>query len=202
MGYLKGDLHFLNYIKKCFKTEQKEFIAELARPLLKFFAWSLSDNNGDAVNRMTWEIKERGVDCLTEDFVNGYKITYVRNMPISAILEIDALSEDFIQIVVSLGVKCGCYLLYDTSGQLAYVGKSIDVSSRVMSSIKDRVKFSDIFWCEIVLCNSVADISVVEAYLIAAHKPYLNRDQYTNEPITVGVTNIPGTIGPFQIFKD
>lgn len=200
MGYFKQETHFLNYVKKGFRDECVEFDGRLIIPLLKFYKWSNEYNKLDAVNRFTWDYKHR-ISTITAASLEEYKLTYVRDLPNYTGIDIDSFSDDFIKHVIEAGCVPGCYGLYDCSGAIAYVGKSVDLSSRVLTSLKNRDQFSEITDVAIIPCKSKADISILEAHLIASLKPYLNRDQMTDDFPTIELVNVPEMTHLIKIFK-
>ena len=201
MGYFKQETHFLNYIKKGFRDEGAEFDGRLTIPLLKFYKWSSQYNKLDAVNRFTWDYKHR-MSTISANGLEEYKTTYLRDLPNYSGIDLDSFSDDFIKYVIEAGCIPGCYALYDCSGAIAYVGKSIDLSSRVLTSLKNRDQFSNITDVAIIHCKAKADISILEAHLIASMKPYLNRDQMTDDLPTIELANVPEMTHLISIFKE
>lgn len=198
MRYFQSAGHFLNYIKKAFRDSAADFPGTLTVPILKFYEWSEKYNGGDAVNAFTWEYK--GVlHEITRGHFDSFKDEYSRRAPFE--LEIDAYSSTFIESVICGNRMVGCYILYDTSGKVAYVGKSINLPDRVFSSIKERSKHAELEYVRIIYANSSADISIIESWLIATEKPYLNKDQYSLENLTVGVSGIPEMSEPITIYR-
>lgn len=198
MGYFKSAAHFVNYVKKNFKIEGAEFPGEITVHLLKFYQWSEEYNKGDAVNQFTWKYKG-AISSISQKSIGEFRDEYLRDVP--RITGVDDFSETFISEVIGIGCVPGCYFLYDSNENLAYVGKSIDLSTRVWQSIKERSGFSELRYVCLIKAKSAADISIIEAWAIAAFKPYLNKDQYSNEPLTVSVANIPELGSKIQIFK-
>ena len=198
MGYFKSAAHFVNYVKKNFRMEGVEFPGALTVELLRFYQWSAEYNKGDAVNQLTWRCKG-AMSLLTPKGIGEFRDEYLRDIP--KITGVDDFSVEFIDNVIGIGCVPGCYFLFDSVGTLAYVGKSIDLSSRVWQSIKDRSEFSELTHVRLIKAESQADISVIEAWAIAQYKPYLNKDQYTKEPVTVTIQNVPQLGNPIKIFK-
>lgn len=76
----------------------------------------------------------------------------------------------------------GCYLYYDSEGEIIYVGKAKDLKRRVKSyfnrkhhdSVKVNVLVSQINKLEYIITNSEVEALILESHLIKKHKPKYN----------------------------
>lgn len=111
----------------------------------------------------------------------------VRDLNLASLLPAN-ISADKIN---SLPETCGVYYFYDRSGELAYIGKSINIKNRVWEHFKGINHKGE------KMQNFVADISfketgselaayLVESYEIKKFKPYLNKAS-KNSKLTTGL---------------
>ena len=75
----------------------------------------------------------------------------------------------------------GCYLMKDTSGEIIYVGKAVNLKNRVRSYFRDTAHtpkvaamISHIDDFEVLLCETNLEALILECNLIKLHKPYYN----------------------------
>ena len=85
-------------------------------------------------------------------------------------------------ILDTLPIKPGCYLMKNSQGEIIYVGKAINLRSRVRSYFHDSaelelrkkqmvLKIEDIEW---ILVGSELEALILEMNLIKKHRPYYN----------------------------
>ena len=72
----------------------------------------------------------------------------------------------------------GCYLYYNTDGEIIYVGKAKNLKRRVYSyfhkqhdSVKTTVLVSQIEKLEYIITDSEVEALILESHLIKKHKP-------------------------------
>ncbi len=86
------------------------------------------------------------------------------------------------QILDTLPIKPGCYLMKDEHGQIIYIGKAINLRSRVRSYFHDSAdhhprtrqmvqKIRDIEW---IVVGSELEALILEMNLIKKHRPFFN----------------------------
>lgn len=92
------------------------------------------------------------------------------------ILGQDDLSKEAKTVLSKLIKKHGVYFLYDENKGLVYIGKSYDLSSRIITSIRERKgKFFSY-----MLTKTKIDADILEPYMIGTLKPILN-GQFLND---------------------
>lgn len=82
------------------------------------------------------------------------------------------LSEEILALFDELTYKKGLYFLYDQDKKLIYIGKSINLGARLITSIKDRKPY----YAKYKLTKSMSDANILELFYIAKYKPILNKD--------------------------
>ncbi|EJR56567.1 hypothetical protein IIM_00499 [Bacillus cereus VD107] len=81
--------------------------------------------------------------------------------------------------------KFGIYFIYDESGEIAYIGKSIScVVSRCFKSVEERALYS-FSKIEIRCTKTMSDTNIYEPYYIAKYKPYLNSEFINDDETTI-----------------
>ena len=75
----------------------------------------------------------------------------------------------------------GCYLMKDSSGEIIYVGKAVNLKNRVRSYFRDTAHtpkvaamIAHIDDFDILLCETNLEALILECNLIKRHKPYYN----------------------------
>lgn len=89
-------------------------------------------------------------------------------------------TEEFLKTVLELCDEHGIYFLYDENKTLVYIGKGTHLGKRMASSSKER-KAS---YVRYLICNSLADMHVIELYLINKVKPKFNSDSKSDDKLT------------------
>lgn len=91
------------------------------------------------------------------------------------------MNESLKQTLKLLPALPGCYIYYDKSGEVIYVGKAKIIKRRVMSyfnrkhdSVKVNVLVSQIERLEYIITNTEVEALILENHLIKKHKPKYN----------------------------
>lgn len=107
------------------------------------------------------------------------------------------MSDDaLLEIFLELHGKSGIYFLYDEIGNLSYIGKSINLTSRILSSMRER-RASGFKY----MITPKTDVHFLEMYLISKMDPYLNTEGRTEAPTTFEL-DIPYTVSNlYQVFE-
>lgn len=93
-----------------------------------------------------------------------------------------AMSEHLVNILDTLPTKPGCYLMKNEQGKIIYVGKAINLRSRVRSyfqssadhSLKTKRLVHDITDIEWIIVGSELEALILEMNLIKKHRPQYN----------------------------
>jgi hypothetical protein len=81
--------------------------------------------------------------------------------------------------------KKGVYFIYDSNGELSYIGKSTNcLLKRSLESVQER-KLDDFSKIEYRLPKTFSDIGIYEAYYIAKNKPEKNSDMVFDDEVTI-----------------
>ena len=83
----------------------------------------------------------------------------------------------------SLDDVIGIYFLYNDDKELIYIGKSKNLSSRLPQTIKGKM----VGFFRFITLNSMADMHVLEPYLIAQYNPLLNKEFNTSDKLTIEI---------------
>lgn len=124
------------------------------------------------------------VDNFIRDHVDEYKRIIWR----SEIIEDSASYENSIIDKKSLLFACdnlykkhGLYAFIGDDGRILYIGKSSDLSQRIVTSYSERKRQAKI--CDIMYytLDNMSDVNVLEILLICENKPLLNSESKTND---------------------
>lgn len=95
----------------------------------------------------------------------------------------DISSDTILFICNNLYKKHGCYAFVGENDEILYVGKSVDLSSRIVSSYSQRKREANIKKIMYRIEKSMADANVLEILLICENKPLLNTESNTSETL-------------------
>lgn len=73
-------------------------------------------------------------------------------------------------------IVSGIYFLYDAAKRLVYIGKSVNLNSRILSSIdtKSRDMNEPILYCRFASVYNKPELGIYEAYYISKYRPAFN----------------------------
>lgn len=86
------------------------------------------------------------------------------------------VSDYLLETLKQIEKKHGIYIFW-SNNELCYIGKSMDLGLRILSSLKERITLEqmidEVSW---YVTENVADIHVLEPYLITKYKPKMNTE--------------------------
>ena len=88
-------------------------------------------------------------------------------------------------ITQNLKHKPGVYVFLGYRNKILYIGKSLDLASRIPSSYTERAKKVKVKKIMYYITPTKADASVLEMLLIAENDPLLNKDGKTTDKPTL-----------------
>jgi len=135
----------------------------------------------------TFGKKSYGID------INNYRVFYrsalEQNKFIAVYKGHAELSKEFIDFVEKLEMKAGIYFLFNETKELIYIGKSINLGTRVLSSIRER----GAFYVSVAFTKSKSDMHVYEPYFILKEKPLLNSEFKEFDKLTIKLEKLKKT---------
>jgi hypothetical protein len=159
------------YISKLSKVDSKEDFAFLHNSVgddLQYISFFLGDS---LVGSNLKELKKYETPVLaplSERYLHEIEILTFKNKA--------ELSTKFEDLLNRLQGKAGLYKIYNGS-ELVYLGKSKNLSSRILGSLKERGG-SHVSYLEI---DNHADMHILEPYLVATLTPKLNTEFITSQ---------------------
>ena len=116
------------------------------------------------------------------EFVNNYIGLF--NFKMNLTNNIPKMKEKAIKEIERLQNKMGVYFLWHNEN-LIYIGKSINLSERIVSSIKERNLKIKVTHFSYYLAETQADVHILEPYLITKYKPLLNSEFISTDYTTL-----------------
>lgn len=107
----------------------------------------------------------------------------------------DIGEKNAIWITENLKNKPGVYVFVGYKNKILYIGKSLDLASRIPSSYSERVEKVKIYRIMYYITPSMADAGILEMLIISENKPLLNKDGKTKDYPIMFKSNL-------DIFKD
>lgn len=95
-------------------------------------------------------------------------------------------TDEFINNLTKLNNRSGVYKLYDKNQKLIYIGKSYNLSNRLMSSIDERKAN----YCTYSIIDNKANTDLYEVYYINKLNPILNTDCNSGNELTITLPEI------------
>ena len=117
--------------------------------------------NKDEYMRMRW----RESICEHEDVENS----------------IDVPTESMLFICDNLFKKHGLYAFVGNDDVILYIGKSVDLSSRIPTSYRERKDYAKVNKIMYYTDSNMADVNILEILLIAEYNPVLNTERKTED---------------------
>lgn len=198
--YFKSVNHFENFLNKngIFSNEEKEDLKkvcdkaikgdEMCKHILKSFTYSLrfnQESEKEFLKNVCLIAKEINNDNFRkfvrekEIFKNDLKFSidfYLEN-------EKYTLSNEFVKSMEYLYYAQGLYFIYDKNKNLIYIGKSRNLGSRVVSSLKERKGY----YFKYKLTKTMSDANILEIYYISTLKPVLNSESNEEDLSTIKI---------------
>ena len=198
--YFKSINHFENFLNKngIFSDEEKEDLKkvcdkaikgdEMCKHILKSFTYSLRFNQESEKEFL------RNVCLIAKEIDNDNFRKFVREkeifkndlkFSIDFYLENEKynLSNEFVKSMEYLYYAQGLYFIYDKNKNLIYIGKSRNLGSRVVSSLKERKGY----YFKYKLTKTMSDANILEIYYISTLKPVLNSESNEEDLSTIKI---------------
>jgi len=187
MGYIQGEKHFFNYLNKVIRESPSiDTDALLSGQFYKkeIFNAGLADD-------YTYALRTRGGQLLEEKHVLKWLATQ-RTKYIEEFKFAHTLTPGFIELLEDLGGVCGVYCFVDVDGDPLYVGRSIRLGQRMLSSFGRFSNYNRPISVKYVQTNSMPDAILLEAYFIAMlNPPFNHKDNYSADGLTLTLGPIP-----------
>lgn len=203
MNYIKSTEHFINYVNKGLRDGGYAFSNKdiFEKSLINFYELCESVSHLTSrhpVDTFCWEFKDysnkheffetifKEILDEVEKIHSGKIIDELKYIQLRQYAKVfhtldstfsEEYTEDFTKLLYEISGKHGCYLLYDKNNTLIYVGKSVNLSSRITSSISERGATK----ATVSLTETEADMHILEPYLIGTLKPILNKEFSCND---------------------
>ena len=133
------------------------------------------------------------------EFVNNYIDLFKYKMNLKNLENITSnIKETTIKELEKLQNKYGVYFLWNNDN-LIYIGKSINLSERILTSIKERNMKVKVTHFSYYLTKTQADAHILEPYLITQYKPLLNSEFVSTDYTTM--FKIKFSINKFKRFE-
>lgn len=188
--YFKTLRHFSNFCLKYgyFRKETLEnvlFIGEkaingdeLCQDVVNKITFLLKDGQDENMNQLIpigEMLKEFKKGKELKDLVLKYNIfSLERKIEVETFFRNEAYvpTQEFINTLEYLTYVHGLYFLYDENKNLIYIGKSKNLGSRILNSVKERQGF----YLKYKLPLTKSDTNILELYYISKLKPVLNSE--------------------------
>lgn len=122
------------------------------------------------------------------NFISQNKDEYMRMRWRESICEhenvenrIDVPTESMLFICDNLFKKHGLYAFVGNDDVILYIGKSVDLSSRIPTSYRERKDYAKVNKIMYYTDSNMADVNILEILLIAEYNPVLNTESKTED---------------------
>lgn len=225
--FFQNSEHFINTVRKDLKRNNIE-CELLSDYNLYLLAWTLSRRDwfrragvDVQADKLAWNIKKNNLTykyvakyervmpelqwmyetraaiskCkrLREEFPHNYEVNKFFRL-----LDNQMFSDEYLHLLDDMHKTPGIYFLYDINKELIYIGKSYNISSRLVSSVKEK----NAFFVQILETKTEADANILELYYIAIERPRLNSDSVPIDTPTFKIKTKYEKTDMIPIFKD
>ena len=188
--YFKTLRHFSNFCLKYgyFRKETLENVLfvgekaingdELCQDVVNKITFLLKDGQDENMDQLIpigEMLKEFKKGKELKDLVLKYNIfSLERKIEVETFFRNEAYvpTQEFINTLEYLTYVHGLYFLYDENKKLIYIGKSKNLGSRILNSVKERQGF----YLKYKLPLTKSDTNILELYYISKLKPVLNSE--------------------------
>ena len=186
--YFTTEKHLASFFKKNLNgLFEESFFSDL------FIYYLQCDDVANLVSRLCYISREEELDneeiiklkklidlriYCKDDFLYK-KETFIYNLP----TENSFFTDEFNKFCIDNYGISGIYFLYNSKKDIIYIGKSINLGSRIIQSSKEKnAKFIKIF-----TVKNRADLHILELYYINTYKPIFNTDCKEDEKLTINI---------------
>lgn len=169
----------MNWVRKVYRNQGIALTDDLIKAFWKLYEWSKNYTDNKAHERFTFLIRE-DVRLVSPESIEEFKRTFVQ--PQKETYKDDDLAPLFIETVISLNFP-GLYFFLDEEDNPIYIGKSINLSVRVFSSLRERRSHLPVRF-RYLRTDTESDCHILEPYYIAKLKPFANNEHASLDDCT------------------
>lgn len=192
MGFIKEEGHFRNYISKAIQLNS-DCIDHSDLLSLDEYCKLIYDQR--FMNDYTFKLRENPF------LLERYSLTkYLKENDANPHNMLDAVAKnlqrlfvkEFQDFISNLFCKSGVYLFETHKGKSLYIGVSINLHERILSSYWTRFKeYKSPVYLRVCQTSNKADAHILEMYFINVYQPIMNTTGNHKELPTLQITNIP-----------
>jgi hypothetical protein len=194
MGYIKDQYHFENFIKKSIeinlsKIDESDILPIAEYSKLLYGKKCMNDYTFRIYNNPKLLEKYNLFNYLKENEVKPHNMFEAHTQDRMYKIK----SQEAVELLQSLNNVPGVYIFENHKQKTLYVGVSINLQERIISSYQERKVFfkgSQVYF-KVCVTNNNADAHILEMYFINTLNPLLNGTGNYKETPTIKVTNIP-----------
>lgn len=173
MAYIQNQEHFINFLNKFLRESSCSNIQQEQLLPAQFYIEHIY--NAGYADEFCWSVRTEGVELLAAEKTLAWLEKTVR--PAITYDEYNfGFDEDFLRIIADLEKKPGVYSFW-SHGVALYVGKSVNLSSRIKASLTERfTNFNQPIYVRHIVTDTEADASILEIHFINSMRPPFNRE--------------------------
>lgn len=199
MSYIQNEKHFINILNKVLEKDETVSVDKLL-PAQFYISQIYRKGSGDI---LTWDLRQRGAQLLEEDNIMDWMSR--RGNGIEKLLNESSFSQqvtqEFRDLVLDLEVVPGIYNFCREDDKTLYVGKSIRLGQRIITSIQRFVEYDRPVFVKHITAESRSDIAILEAYFIAKLTPPYNIDGLFDDCLNYALDPVPEWSGKIQAYR-
>jgi hypothetical protein len=182
MSYFQSSEHFINYLKKAVRDS-----GENVDHLPWIFYVDYIYKAGKAED-FSWRVKERGVIALQEREVWAWLKSFGKDRDKNFKHEI---TNELTDALDNLRGLPGVYSFWSKEGTALYVGRSINLCSRICDSFKRFKSYNRPVYVRYIVTTTASDAILLESYFIAMLTPPMNSADNYGDEVTLSIGPIP-----------
>lgn len=180
--YFNDEQHLINYFKKWYKKDVDFVFLERVYEKCKTseeLRGILSSTTFELRNGKDVEVIERNLKSMRNYLDNPLEFINFQNEEFKKFYR-NEFCKTFLDSCCNLQFTPGIYFMYNFNKQLIYIGKSVNLSNRMISSSRER----EPYYIKYKTTKSFSDCHVLELYYINLLKPCLNKSEKSQDDLT------------------
>ena len=191
MANIQSEEHFINYLTKALRESNKEVSKEELMPA-EFYIKHIY-NKGHA-NQYCLDLYRSGIDLLESDNTIKWLASYYGAGDTPSYFPLprnqyENVTGEMWDLIETLDGVPGVYSFWGESDNCLYIGRSKNLSGRIMTSFGNVARgYHKNIYIRVLPTETASDASLLEIYFIAKHKPAFNTKDKFPDPLTVDIT--------------
>jgi hypothetical protein len=183
MAYIKNKEHFNNIINKLIR--EQDHLIDSSKLLNLDMYWELQDLN--LLDEFSWGIRSDPTLLHEDNYFNWRKANSIASGVCNRYID-KRMTKDFLDKAEEIASLPGIYSFSNESGLCLYLGVSIHLGERILSSFRARfINYEKKIYFSYLITQTRSDAHVLESAAIATLKPVFNTTGKYDDELTIDI---------------